>query len=376
MRIGVPKEIKDNEYRVAVTPSGVSDLVAAGHNVRVEQGAGEGSGFRDEDYRGAGAEVERSAEAVWVFADLVVKVKEPLSPEFAFFRPGLTLLAYLHLAANPELARQLVAHGTTAIGYETVELRSGVLPLLAPMSEIAGRLAIQVAAHYLEQPAGAAGKLLGGVPGVRPCEVVILGVGNVGRQAARLAVGMGARVSALDLRLDRLSGLLASLPEGTLATETATPGAVAKAVASADVVVGAAHRAGGRTPQLVTREMVSQMQRGAVVVDVAVDQGGTFATTRPTTHSDPVYEVDGVIHYAVANMPGAVPHTATHALCNATLPYVLSIANLGLVGALARDPALAQGVNIFEGQLVNASIADATGLASVSLDTLLPNKNT
>lgn len=367
MKVGVPREIKDQESRVALTPEGARDLVDAGHEVLVESEAGQASSFPNDDYVQAGATLIPDAADVWGDADLIVKVKEPLESEFRYMRAGLTLFTYLHLAANLNLAHALTGVEMTALGYETVELRSGYLPLLAPMSEIAGRQATQIAAHYLEAPAGGKGKLLGGIPGVAPAEVVILGAGNVGRQSARVAVGAGARVTIMDLRLDRLRSILELLPEGSIATSIAAPGAVAKAVERADVVIGATHSAGSRTPQLVTREMVRSMAPLSVIVDVAVDQGGTAETIHATTHSDPVYIEEGVIHYGVANMPGAVPNTATYALCNATLPYILELANYGVAEAAERDAALERGINVFGGKMTNAAAASAVGLESVSL---------
>ena len=358
MIVGVPTEIKDSERRVAVTPDGVRELVLAGHRVLVQRGAGDGSSLPDEQFVGAGAEVVDAA-AAWS-ADLVVKVKEPQPEEFEYLRDDAVLLTFLHLAAEPELADALLAAGTTAIGYETVQLADGSLPLLAPMSEVAGRLATQVGAHWLEAENGGRGVLLGGAPGVRPGRVVVIGAGNVGWNSAWIAAGMEAEVLLLDRDLDRLRWV-DQIHQGRIMTLASNSGAIERAVAEADVVVGAVLVAGGRAPTVVTEDMVRGMRRGSVIVDVAVDQGGCVETTHETTHSDPVYERHGVLHYAVGNIPGAVPHTSTFALTNATLRYVTALASLGVRDAITADPALARGVNTVAGEITNAAVAAALG---------------
>lgn len=357
MIVGVPKEIKDNEYRVALTPFGAEALVRAGHRVLVQAGAGEGSGFSDDEYRRAGAEVVADAAEAWA-AELVVKVKEPQPAEYQYLREGLILFAFLHLAAAPELARQLVERGVTAIAYETVRLPDGSLPLLAPMSAIAGRMAPQIAAQYLTRVYGGRGKLLAGVPGVAPARVVVLGAGTVGTNATRIALGMGAQVTLLDRNLERLRRLDLALG-GRAVTMASSPAAIAEAVRHADAVIGAVLVPGGRAPILVTEAMVATMQPGAVIIDVAVDQGGCVETIRPTTHSDPVYTVHGVLHYGVTNMPAAVPRTATMALCDATLPYVLRLAEHE--GDIFADEALELGLNTYQGVIIHAAVAAALG---------------
>jgi len=369
MIVGVPKEIKDNEYRVAMTPGGIRQLLEAGHQVRVETKAGVGSGFSDAQYRDAGAEVVPSNTEAWG-AEMVVKVKEPQPSEYAFLRDDLVLFTYLHLAAEERLTHELMERGTTSIAYETVELPNGHLPLLAPMSEVAGRMSIQIGAHYLERMTGGRGKLLGGVPGVRPADVVIIGGGIVGTNAAHVALGMGAQVFIIDLDLDRLR-YLEDVLEGRLVTLSSNPLSIAEAVRRADLLVGAVLIKGAKAPRLVTREMVGSMTPGSVIVDVAVDQGGCVETTCPTTHSDPTFMVDGVIHYCVANMPGAVPRTSTYALSNATLPYIVELANMGAEEAAQADPALAQGVNTYNGDLTYAGVAEAFDTAYTPLDELL-----
>lgn len=357
MIVGVPKEIKDNEYRVALTPFGAEALVRAGHRVLVQAGAGEGSGFSDDEYRRAGAEVVADAAEAWA-AELVVKVKEPQPAEYQYLREGLILFAFLHLAAAPELARQLVERGVTAIAYETVRLPDGTLPLLAPMSAIAGRMAPQIAAQYLTRVYGGRGKLLAGVPGVAPARVVVLGAGTVGTNATRIALGMGAQVTLLDRNLERLRRLDLALG-GRAITVASSPAAIAEAVRHADAVIGAVLVPGARASVLVTEEMVATMQPGSVIIDVAVDQGGCVETIRPTTHSDPVYTVHGVLHYGVTNMPAAVPRTATMALCDATLPYVLRLAEHE--GDIFADEALELGVNTYQGVIIHAAVAAALG---------------
>jgi alanine dehydrogenase len=369
MIIGVPREIKDNEYRVAMTPGGVRQLVEAGHHVSVERGAGDGSGFPDARYQAAGAAIVSTSAEAWS-AHLVVKVKEPLSAEYQFLRPDLVLFTYLHLAADEQLTREMTARGLTGIGYETVELPNGHLPLLTPMSEVAGRMAIQVGAHYLEKTNGGRGKLLGGVPGVRPGDVVVLGAGVAGTNAMHVALGMGAQVTVIDLNLDRLR-YLDEVMGGRLVTLSSNPLNIAQAVEHADLVVGSVLIKGAKAPKLVTRDMIASMAAGSVVVDVAVDQGGCFETTHATTHSAPVYVADGVIHYCVANMPGAVPRTSTYALSNATLPYVVKLASIGATEAMRADASLARGVNTFRGKITHPGVADAFGLPHTPLASLL-----
>ena len=358
--VGVPSEVKTAENRVALTPDGVRELVIHGHEVLVEEGAGAGSSIADDDYRAAGARVVADEAEAWS-AELVVKVKEPQAREFGLLRSDLVLFTYLHLAAYPEVAKALLAAGTTGIAYETVQLPEGSLPLLAPMSEVAGRMATQIGAHYLESNNGGRGLLLGGAPGVRPARVVVLGAGNVGWNAAWIAQGMEAEVLLLDKNLDRLR-FVDQIHKGRIMTLASNRGAVERAVAGADLLIGAVLVAGGRAPLVVTEDMVAGMKPGAVVVDVAVDQGGCIATTHETTHDDPVYEDHGVIHYAVGNMPGAVPHTSTYAMTNATLPYVLEVAERGVAGAATRDPALLAGVNTVAGRVTNAAVAEALGV--------------
>ncbi len=357
MIIGVPKEIKDNENRVSMTPSGVSQLTGAGHTVLVETSAGEGSHFPDEDFVEAGAKLV-SAEQVWTEANMVVKVKEPLASEFKYLRSDLILFTYLHLAAAEELTKAMVKSGVTGIAYETVELANGALPLLTPMSEVAGRMSIQVGAHYLERHAGGRGKLMGGIPGVRPANVVVLGGGVVGTQAAQMALGMGATVTLMDINLDRLR-TLSEILHGNFNTWYSTPMDIGRAVRRADLVIGAVLVKGGKAPKLVNRQMIADMKPGSVVIDVAVDQGGCIETSHPTTHSDPIFFVDEVLHYCVANMPGAVPRTSTYGLSNATQPYVLRLANHGFETAVKRDKSLVPGVNTYQGKVTYQAVAEA-----------------
>ncbi len=370
LRVGVPREIKDGEHRVAITPDGVHELVAHDVEVLVEAGAGIGSAIGDDEYAAAGARIVPGAPEVWGDAELVLKVKEPQPSERAFLRPGLVLFTYLHLAAYPEVASALCDAGVTGIAYETVQTTDGALPLLAPMSEVAGRMATQVAARYLERDLGGRGVLLGGVPGVRPARVVVLGAGNVGWNAAWIAQGMEAEVLLLDRNLDRLRWV-DQIHQGRIVTLASNRGAVARAVAEADAVIGAVLVAGGRAPVVVTEEMVRSMRPGSVIVDVAVDQGGCVATTRETTHHDPVYERHGVIHYAVGNMPGAVPFTSTYALTNATLPYVLALALSGVRTAATADAALAHGINTVAGRVTHPAVAEALGCPLGSWSELL-----
>jgi alanine dehydrogenase len=362
---GVVREVKEGEHRVAITPDGVHELVAHDVTVLVETGAGVDSAIRDDEYRAAGAEIVQAAGDVWGRSDLVLKVKEPQESEFARLRPGLVLFTYLHLAAYPAVADALLAHGTTGIAYETVQ-QHGSLPLLAPMSEVAGRMATQVGARFLERELGGRGVLLGGVPGVRPARVVVLGAGNVGWNSAWIAQGMEAEVLLLDKNLDRLRWV-DQIHQGRIVTLASNRGAVARAVADADLVIGAVLVPAGRAPVVVNEDMVRTMKRGAVIVDVAVDQGGCVATTHETTHADPVYERYGVLHYAVGNMPGAVPFTSTYGLTNATLPYVLQLAVHGVARAANADPALASGVNTVGGHLTHPIVAEALGRSNTPL---------
>jgi alanine dehydrogenase len=353
MRIGVPKEIKDQEFRVGLTPAAVATLVKRMHTVCVEAGAGLGAGFHDLDYEKAGAVIVQSPEQVYAL-DMVVKVKEPLPSEYALLHPDLILFTYLHLAADRKLTEALLQSGATCIAYETVQTAAGQLPLLTPMSIIAGRLSIQFGAHYLTKQQGGSGVLLGGIPGVRAGRVAILGGGVVGTEAARIAVGMGARVQILDVSLTRLSEL--ELIFGSrVELLYSTPDGIAEAVTDADLVVGAVLLAGGRAPILVTKELVGEMRSHSVIVDVAVDQGGCIETGRTTSHTEPIYEAEGVLHYGVPNIPGAVPWTSTQALVNATLPYVCAIAREGM-NALAIDPVLAKGLNIKQGAIVHPEV--------------------
>lgn len=366
MIIGVPAEIKDQEYRVSLTPEGVQTLCAAGHTVWVEPHAGEGSGVSDEDFRKAGARLATSKTHLFQEAEMIVKVKEPLPSEYALFRKGQVLFTYLHLAASKELTQALLDSGVTAIAYETTEQEDHSLPMLTPMSEIAGRMSVQIGARFLECSQGGRGVLLGGVPGVEPAKVVVLGAGTVGTQATRIAVGMGARVTVINLDLDRLRAL-DRLYRGRIVTLASHQAWIDRTVEEADLVIGAVLVRGARAPRLVSRSVVSRMQRGSVVVDVSVDQGGCFETTRPTSHSEPVYEVDGVLHYCVPNMPGIVPRTATFALTNATLPFIVRIASAGVEQAIRRDPGLAKGVNVSKGKVTCKGVAEAHGLRLESL---------
>jgi len=369
MIVGVPSEIKDKEYRIAMTPGGVKQLVDIGHEVWVETRGGHGSGFDDGEYQRVGAKIVATAAEAWG-ADLVVKVKEPQATEFQFLRPDLVLFTYLHLAAEETLTRAMMESGVTGIAYETVELANGHLPLLTPMSEVAGRMSIQIGAHYLERMNGGRGKLLGGIPGVRSADVIIIGGGVVGTNAAQMALGMGAHVAMIDINLDRLR-YLEEVLHGRLTTLSSNPLAIAEAVKRADLLIGAVLVKGAKAPKLVTREMISAMKSGSVVVDVAVDQGGCIETTRPTTHSHPTFLVDDVLHYCVTNMPGAVPRTSTYGLSNATLPYMVKLANLGAEAAVRRDPALALGVNTYEGKIVYPAVAEAFDLEYTPLGDLL-----
>ncbi|MEO6570822.1 MAG: alanine dehydrogenase [Ilumatobacteraceae bacterium] len=367
--VGVPREIKTAEHRVAMTPDGVRELERAGVNVYVQTGAGEGASISDDDYRAAGADIVASAEDAWS-QQMVVKVKEPKEEEFGYLRDDLTLFTYLHLAAYPAVAQALRDAGTTGIAYETVQTADGALPLLAPMSEVAGRLAPQMGAHYLERHNGGRGVLMGGAPGVRPAKVVVLGAGNVGWNAAWIAAGMEAEVVLIDKNLDRLRWV-DQIHKGRIMTLASNRGAIERSVLEADLVIGAVLVAGGRAPVVVDDAMVRSMKPRAVIVDVAVDQGGCIETIRETTHEEPTYEMHGVLHYAVGNMPGAVPHTSTYALTNATLPYILAVAVDGAAGAAHADPALALGINTAAGSFTNAPVASFLGADMVDALTAL-----
>jgi alanine dehydrogenase len=370
MTVGVPKEIKDHETRVGLVPSGVTALREAGHRVLVETQAGAGSSIPDREYADAGAEILPTASEVWNQADLVAKVKEPQPSEYAYFRPALTLFTYLHLAPLPELTCELVKTKVNSVGYETIREVDGSLPLLTPMSEVAGRMAVQVGAVYLERPNGGRGILLGGVPGVAPATVVILGGGVVGHHAAKMAVGLGAHVIIIDRNLDRLRALddIYASQVVTLASNSFT---VREAVRNADLVVGAVLIPGTSAPKLVRREMLKAMKPGAVMVDVAIDQGGCFETSHATTHTDPVYFVDGVLHYCVSNMPAAVPHTSTYALTNATFPYLAELCAKGLERACRDNAAIRVGVNTYAGHITHPGVAESQGLAWSELTALL-----
>jgi alanine dehydrogenase len=369
MKIGVAREIKPDEYRVALTPAGALELINDGHEVTIETGAGTGSSFADDAYTRVGARVG-SVDDVWGGSDLLLKVKEPIASEYGRLRDGLILFTYLHIAADEPLTRALLDSGVTAVAYETVEV-GRALPLLAPMSEVAGRLAPQAGAYHLEKPVGGRGLLLGGIPGVAPGKVVIVGGGVVGYNAAVIALGLGAQVTILERSIDRMRHLEEVL-SGRVTLLMSSSLQVAASVEDADLVVGAVLIPGAVAPKLVTREMISSMREGAVVVDVAIDQGGCFETSHATTHADPVYLVDGVTHYCVANMPGAVPITSTKALTNATLPYVEAIAKKGLREAVAHDAALAKGVNVIDGKVTYEAVADAHGLDYTPLADVLP----
>ena len=358
MIIGVPKEIKDNEARVGITPAGVKALTEGGHRVLVETLAGALSGFDDAEYQDAGGEIVGDAGFVWGKAEMVVKVKEPIEKEYVFFREGLVLFTYLHLAPLPGLTDKLLEAKVIGIAYETVRDRQGTLPLLTPMSEVAGRMSVQVGASYLEKERGGRGILLGGVPGVPPAHVTIIGGGIVGTNAAKIALGFGAKVTLVDVNLNRLRDL-DDLYSGRLYTLASNSYNIAHATREADLVIGGVLIPGATAPKLVTRAMVAQMKKGAVIVDVAIDQGGCVETARPTSHSDPSYVVDGVVHYCVTNMPGAVPHTSTLALTNSTFPYILRLANLGAREALKQDAGLAEGLNTWSGTLTYRGVAES-----------------
>ena len=370
MKVGIPKEVKNHEYRVGMLPAGVHELVVGGHEVLVETGAGDGSGFDDGQYLEAGAKIAPDAGTVWSSSEMIVKVKEPVSSELHHLQPEQILFTYLHLAPLPELTDALTSHDVCGIAYETITDRDGHLPLLTPMSEIAGRMSVMVGAHYLHRNYNGRGVLISGVPGVPPGDVVIIGGGIVGLNAAKMALGLGSRVTILEANLDRMR-FLDNLFHGQVATLASNRHNLLSALARADILVGAVLIPGRSAPKLVTREMLSEMKPGAVVVDVAVDQGGCFETTHATTHADPIYEVDGIVHYCVANMPGAVARTSTLALNNATLPYALALASKGFQKAVHDDPGLAEGVNTYRGHITCRPVAESQDKPYVELETLL-----
>lgn len=360
MIIGTPKEIKDKESRVGMVPSGVRDLVAAGHEVLIQKGAGLGSFIVDEDFKKEGAKIIDTMEEVYKNAEMIVKVKEPIEPEFSLMREGQIIYTYFHLAACPDLGDALIKTKATAVAYETIQLEDGSLPLLRPMSEVAGKMSVQIGAIYLQKDHGGKGVLLGGIPGVKRGKVVIVGGGIVGLNAAKMAVGLGADVIILDINMERL-GYLDDIFGSTIVTINSTPLNIENIVKEADLVIGGVLIAGAKAPKLVTREMISNMQTGSVIVDVAIDQGGCFETSKPTTHTDPIYEVDGVIHYCVTNIPGIVSKTSTYGLTNSTIPYALKIANMGFLPAIKSDPALYKGVNSYDGYISYEAVAEALG---------------
>jgi alanine dehydrogenase len=370
MKVGIPREVKNHEYRVAITPAGVRELVNHGHVVFLEKDAGVGSQLTDDAYVAAGATIIPDSDEVWGAADMVLKVKEPIAEEYHRMRPGLTLFTYLHLAADRACTDALLGSKVTGIAYETVQLADGSLPLLAPMSEVAGRLAPQVGAYHLMRPGGGYGALLGGVPGTRAAKVVVIGGGVSGQHAAQIAAGMGAHVTVLDKNIARLRQIDA-IYQGRIQTVAANAYEVERAVLEADLVIGAVLVTGAKAPKLVSNDLVKRMKPGSVLVDIAIDQGGCFEDSRPTTHAEPTFRVHNSVFYCVANMPGAVPNTSTYALTNATLPYVVELADKGWRPALAADPALALGLNTHEGQLTNAPVAAAHGYESVTVESVL-----
>lgn len=360
MKVGCVREIKTMENRVGMTPQMVDALVAKGHEALIEKGAGEGSGFSDKDYQDAGARIIGSAKEVWEKCDMMIKVKEPLEIEYQYLRKGLILFTYLHLASDEKLTKRMLESGVTGIAYETVQLPNGAVPLLAPMSQVAGRMAIQVGAHYLEKTQGGLGKLIPGVPGVEPAKIAIVGGGNVGTEAAKIAYGMGAETYVIDLNPARLA-YLSDIFRSRVKTVFSNQYNLKKIIKDADLVIGSVLIPGAKAPKLVTREMVKSMKKGAVIVDVAIDQGGCCETSRPTSHKEPVFIDEGVTHYCVTNMPGAVPYTSTMALTSATLPYVVKLAEKGM-DALKEDPSLLKGLNTFEGKITCKGVADAYGM--------------
>jgi alanine dehydrogenase len=370
MRVGVPTELKNNEYRVAITPAGVAELTRRGHDVVIQAGAGEGSAISDSDYKSAGAEIISGAEHVWAQADLLLKVKEPIEPEYPLMRRGQTLFTFLHLAASLSCTEALMRSGATAIAYETVQTADGALPLLAPMSEVAGRLAAQVGAYHLMRPAGGRGVVMGGVPGVGPADVVVIGGGTAGYNAARVASGMGAHVTVFDVNIAKLRELDAEFG-GRIRTRYSSALELEGAFKRADLVIGAVLVPGARAPKLVSNSAVSHMKPGAVLVDIAIDQGGCFEDSRPTTHDEPTFSVHATVFYCVTNMPGAVPRTSTFALTNATMPYVLALADLGWRAACRADSALAKGLSVHDGVLLNEQVAHDLGLPFTDPATVL-----
>lgn len=374
MIIGIPKEIKTDEHRVALPPAAVGELVRHGHTVYVQEGAGMGSAFTDSEYIAVGAQILPTAAEVWTRAHMVVKVKEPQPQEYEFMREDLVLFTYLHLAAAEELTHRMMQSGVIGIAYETVNDRDGRLPLLEPMSEVAGRMSIQMASHYLEKKQGGRGVLLGGVPGVRPANVVILGGGAVGTNAAKMAAGLGANVTILDVSIERLR-YLDDVLHGRVTTLYSNADNIANAIKTADAVIGAVLVVGAKAPHLIRRDMLKTMPEGSVIVDVAVDQGGCVETTHATTHSNPTYIIDGVVHYGVANMPGAVPRTSSLALSNATLRYVIKLANMGAMEAMRSDPGLANGLNTYHGHITHPGVAEAFNLPVASLQAVLWGEN-
>jgi alanine dehydrogenase len=370
MIIGVPKEIKNNENRVALTPAGVAEFKKHGHTVYVQASAGEGSGFSDEEYTGAGAELLPTIEDVYGIADMIIKVKEPIESEYKLIKKDQLLFTYFHFASYEPLTHAMIESGAVCLAYETVEKADRSLPLLVPMSEVAGRMSIQEGAKYLEKPMGGRGILLGGVPGVKPAEVLVLGGGIVGTQAAKMAAGLGARVTIMDLSIPRLRQLDDIMPANVV-TQYSNEYNIREAIKTADLVIGGVLIPGAKAPKLITRDMLPSMKPGAVLVDVAIDQGGCFETAKPTTHADPVYTVDGVIHYCVANMPGAVPYTSTLALTNATLPYAIQLANKGWKKACADNNELKLGLNVINGKVVYKGVSEAFGLEYTPVDSFL-----
>lgn len=370
MIIGVPKEIKPDEYRVGVVPAGVKALTDEGHTVYIEAGAGIGSGIADREYQAAGARILEDPEQLWARAEMIIKVKEPIEPEYPRMRPGQIIFTFLHLAPAPELTRQMLERQVTGIAYETITNAEGALPLLTPMSEVAGRMSLQVGATYLQKIHGGRGVLLGGVPGVLPAKTVVIGAGVVGTNAVKMAVGMGAQVTVIDKNLDRLR-YLDDIFGSRIRTLVSNSYNIWNAIENADLVIGAVLIPGAAAPKLITRKMLGSMHKGAVIVDVAVDQGGCVETSHPTTHSDPVFFVDDVLHYCVANMPGAVPRTSTFALTNVTLPYALKLASQGLITAVKSDPGLKAGVNTYRGYVTHPAVAESQGRQYVPLDELL-----
>ncbi len=361
MVIGVPKEIKDNEYRVAIVPSGVKILTGYGHTILIQSKAGIGSGIPDEEYQAAGALIVPSAEEVFVKSDILIKVKEPLPQEYPLLRTGQVLFTFLHLASNRSLTEMLMGSGVVAIAYEAVQLEDGTLPILIPMSEIAGRMAPIMATFYLQESQGGSGVLVSGVPGVTSGKVTILGAGTVGQNAARIAVGLGARVVILDRDFRHLTHV-DTMFDGRITTIASNENSIEEEVSSSDIVIGAVLIPGARAPFLVRKELISKMRKGSVIVDVSIDQGGCIETSRPTTHSKPIFGVEGVTHYCVVNMPGAFPRTSTFALCNVTIPYIVTLANLGWQGALKEDKGLARGLNVVDGKIAHPAVATAFGL--------------